>query len=41
MKSHGADILMIHPGNRKQVYQKLGEGLSAVEPPVWAGLMAT
>ncbi len=41
MKSNGTDILLIHPGNRAQVYQGLGSELSAVEPPVWAGLMAT
>jgi len=41
MKSNQTDILLIHPGNRKQVYQALGSELSAVEPPVWAGLMTT
>jgi len=35
------DLLLINPGNRKQVYQKLGPDLSAIEPPIWAGLMAT
>lgn len=35
------DIILVTPGNRQQVYQSLGENLSAVEPPVWAGLMAT
>jgi radical SAM superfamily enzyme YgiQ (UPF0313 family) len=35
------DLLLIHPGSRRQVYQSLGDTLAAVEPPVWAGLMAT
>jgi anaerobic magnesium-protoporphyrin IX monomethyl ester cyclase len=35
------DLLLIHPGSKKQIYQSLGETLAAVEPPVWAGLMAT
>jgi radical SAM superfamily enzyme YgiQ (UPF0313 family) len=35
------DLLLINPGSRKQVYQSLGSKLAAIEPPVWAGLMAT
>jgi len=35
------DVLLINPGGRSQVYQDLGADLAAVEPPVWAGLMAT
>jgi len=35
------DLLLVNPGNRAQAYQSLGRELSAVEPPVWAGLMAT
>ena len=35
------DLLLIHPGSRKQIYQSLSDTLAAVEPPVWAGLMAT
>ena len=34
------DILLINPSSRRQVYQSLGENLAAIEPPVWAGLMA-
>jgi len=34
------DILFINPGDRKQVYQDLGEEFSAIEPPVFAGLFA-
>ncbi len=35
------DLLLINPGNAKQTYQSLGNNLSAIEPPVWAGLIAT
>ena len=35
------DLVLVNPGDRKQVYQKLGNELSAIEPPVWAGLFAT
>ncbi len=35
------DLVLINPGARTQVYQSLGVRLTAVEPPVWAGLMAT
>ncbi len=35
------DAVLVNPGSRAQVYQALGNTLSAIEPPVWAGLMAT
>ena len=35
------DLLLINPGSRMQVYQSLGNELAAIEPPVWAGMMAT
>src|SRR4029077_12824306 len=35
------DVVLVHPGSRTQVYQSLGSTLSAIEPPVWASLMAT
>lgn len=35
------DLLLINPGSRMQVYQALGKELAAVEPPVWAGMMAS
>ncbi len=35
------DLVLISPGSRTQVYQSLGKKLTAVENPVWAGLMAT
>lgn len=40
-KSSKLDVLFVHPGSRMQVYQSLGTDLAAIEPPVWAGLMAT
>lgn len=35
------DLVLINPNSREQVYQSLGMTLTAVEPPIWAGLMAT
>lgn len=35
------DLLLITPGGRDAIYQELGEELTAVEPPLWAGLIAT
>jgi len=40
-EKHGIDLLLINPGSRLEVYQDLGSSLAAIEPPVWAGLMAT
>src|SRR5262249_18717218 len=34
------DLVLINPSSRSGVYQSLGTRLAAVEPPVWAGLMA-
>src|SRR3954469_17173739 len=35
------DLVLVTPASRPQVYQSLGTSLTAVENPVWAGLMAT
>jgi len=35
------DLVLVNPGSRTEIYQKLGATLSAIEPPIWAGLMAT
>ena len=35
------DLVLVNPCSRAQVYQSLGAELTAVENPVWAGLMAT
>jgi len=37
----GIDLLLVNPGGRMSVYQSLGSALSAIEPPVWAGLIAS
>ena len=34
------DLLLINPGNRTQMYGKLGGSISAIEPPIWAALIA-
>lgn len=36
-----ADILFIHPGDAKKIYQGLANEFSAIEPPLFAGLYAT
>src|ERR1700736_529758 len=41
MAAKKLDLVLINPGSRTQVYQSLGARLTAVENPVWAGLMAT
>jgi anaerobic magnesium-protoporphyrin IX monomethyl ester cyclase len=37
----GIDILFVNPGDRKQIYQDLGDEFCAIEPPVFPGLFAT
>ena len=34
------DLLIIKPGDKKKVYGQLGYSLSAIEPPLWAALIA-
>ncbi|MHB1693616.1 MAG: B12-binding domain-containing radical SAM protein [bacterium] len=34
------DIVLINPGDRKQVYQDLGKDYSAIEPPFWIAVIA-
>lgn len=41
MTTNGIDLVLVHPGNRKRIYQDLGETLSGIEPPAWAAMMAT
>jgi radical SAM superfamily enzyme YgiQ (UPF0313 family) len=41
MKQDSLDLVLVNPGCRKQIYQALGTSLTAVENPVWAGLIAT
>jgi len=40
-QNNGIDLVIINPGAPEQVYQSLANTLSAVEPPVWAGMIAT
>ena len=39
--ANSVDVLLINPGDRKQIYQDLGDEFSAIEPPVFAGQFAT
>ena len=39
--SNQIDLVLINPNSKKRVYQGLSKDLAAIEPPVWAGLMAT
>jgi len=42
MTGNRLDLLLIKPGSQKKIYGKLGEkSLTGIEPPLWAGLMAT
>jgi len=34
------DLLLVSPGGREQIYQALGDDLTAIEPPLWARLIA-
>ncbi len=34
------DIVLINPGDRKQVYQNLADDYSAIEPPFWVAVIA-
>ncbi len=40
MKSQ-IDLVLANPGDRRGLYQSLGSSLAAIEPPIWAGMMAT
>jgi anaerobic magnesium-protoporphyrin IX monomethyl ester cyclase len=41
MKTASPDLVLVNPGSRARIYQSLGKRLTAVENPVWAGLIAT
>jgi radical SAM superfamily enzyme YgiQ (UPF0313 family) len=41
MTDNALDLVLVSPGSRVRLYQGLGRTLTAVEPPVWAGLIAT
>jgi len=40
MNNREIDIVLINPGDRKQVYQDLGKDYSAIEPPFWIAVIA-
>ena len=40
-QSNAVDVVLVNPGARTRIYQSLGTRLTAVENPVWAGLIAT
>ena len=40
MKEKQLDVLFIHTNAAGKTYQQLSENLSAIEPPIWAGLLA-
>src|SRR3989338_9069237 len=35
------DILFIHPNAAERIYQELSRYYSAIEPPIWAGMLAS
>lgn len=34
------DVLFVHPNAAKKIYQDLSKDYSAIEPPIWAGMLA-
>jgi len=40
IKNKMTDIVLINPGDRKQVYQDLGKDYSTIEPPFWIAVIA-
>jgi radical SAM superfamily enzyme YgiQ (UPF0313 family) len=34
------DILFVHPGNQKRIYQELSKEFTAIAPPAWTSLLA-
>lgn len=34
------DILFVHPNASRKIYQDLAKDFSAIEPPIWAGMLA-
>ena len=34
------DVLFVHPNASKDIYQKLSDNYSAIEPPIWAMMLA-
>tara|TARA_R110002020_G_scaffold149972_3_gene326450 strand:+ start:6010 stop:7524 length:1515 start_codon:yes stop_codon:yes gene_type:complete len=40
MSNKQLDVLFIHPNASKKIYQDLSKDFSAIEPPIWAALLA-
>ena len=40
MNNKQLDVLFIHPNASKKIYQDLSKSFSAIEPPIWAALLA-
>ena len=40
MRVKQLDIIFIHPNAAGKVYQGLAKDFSAIEPPIWAGMLA-
>jgi radical SAM superfamily enzyme YgiQ (UPF0313 family) len=38
---HDVELVLVNPGGRARIYQSLANELAAIEPPVWAGLIAS
>ena len=34
------DVLFVHANGSKKIYQDLANDFSAIEPPIWAGMLA-
>jgi radical SAM superfamily enzyme YgiQ (UPF0313 family) len=41
MMRESVDLLLVNPGNQKQVYRDLSKSLSGIEPPIWCAMMAS
>lgn len=41
MGSSRTELLLINPGGRLNIYQALASEFAAIEPPIWAGLIAS
>ena len=35
------DVLLVHPNASKKIYQELSDGLSGIEQPIWAAMIAS
>ena len=39
--SKNIDVLFVHANAAKKIYQDLAKDYSAIEPPIWAGMLAS